>query len=184
MALVSIQWLLLYLTPAFVAFWGWRKDQSIIKRAIYMHVTVVLSVAMMSFIGVQLVWGISLGAVLAVIGVSLLAVFLLGHIGAVYIVSSVIQESGLLFAASLLLPVYPLCAAAFATAFVFTTVHDIKREDIFWKPILLLGGPILSIYVYNWLHQPLINIALHILVGTLFINANLLIKQRGDVTLR
>ena len=143
-----------------------------------MHGFVLLSVLLMSVEGVQLTWNLGVAYAFGLVVAILLSVYFIGAGPAFgYVISSAIQEICLLLAAMLITPAIGIIPNAIATSFVFTFAHKAHPAETggrWWKyPLIFLYG-IVSIALYVWLHQPLLNIASHIVAGVVLIYAGVL----------
>jgi hypothetical protein len=109
---------------------------------------------------------------------ALIPVLFLGWLfGLGYILSSIIQECCILLAGVLLISVSGVLIGALVTAFIYALVHPMKNSNWHWKFSLLFLWGIVSILLYIWLHQPLLNIAIHAAAGSVLIYIGLLYKD-------
>lgn len=174
-------WILYYAIPAGIATYLLKtKLSSVRNRVLTMHGFLLLSILLVSSTGASLNWDFSLLQLVAVGVAILLSIYLLGFMGLPYTISSAIQEYCLLLASVLIVPVSGLLLGAMAASLPYTFAHfgrRTERPNWQWKfPLIFLFGTI-SILLYFWLEQPLLNIALHISIGAILIRRGVLYQR-------
>ncbi|HEY0010885.1 MAG TPA: hypothetical protein VGB97_03170 [Candidatus Paceibacterota bacterium] len=173
---VLVQWFLSYILVSLAAHFYTRRIPNFQKQVLYIHVFVGVSVALLILVGARLEWSPTALSILTLSGVVGLAASLLGRLGVLYSFSCVLQEACLLLSGTFVATVIGLPLAAAATAAPYVFAHRTEGKEWYWKPIILLLWCFASIYLYIWLKQPLLNIALHILFGAVLIEKRLLYR--------
>lgn len=184
MTLFSIEfqyWILYYAIPAGITTYLLKtKSSSVRNRVLTMHGFLLLSILLVSSTGISLNWNFQVLQLLVVGVAILLSIHLLGFMGLLYSISSAIQEYCLLLASVLIVPASGLLLGVIATSLPYTFAHfgrRTERPNWQWKfPLIFLFGTI-SILLYFWLEQPLLNIALHTSVGAILIRRGILYQH-------
>jgi len=177
-------WIFYYAIPAGIATYLLKRQQASVRnRVLTMHGFVLLSIFLLSIIGVSLSWNFQMYQLLIIGAGILLLIYLLGFRGLLYAVSSAIQEYCLLLASVLIITTIGLWLGAIITSLPYTFTHfgrRLEKPNWQWKfPLLSLYGTI-SILLYFWLQQPLLNIALHTVAGAILIRIGVLYQLDKD----
>jgi hypothetical protein len=173
---VFIQWLLSYILISLAAHFYTRRIHNFQKQVLYIHLFVGVSVALLILVGARLEWVVTAFPILAITVAAVLAIFLLGKLGVLYSLSCVLQEACLLLSATFVAAAVGVPLAAAATAVPYVFAHRTEGKEWYWKPVMLLLWCLVSVYLYLWLKQPLLNVALHILLGAILIEKRLLYR--------
>lgn len=172
-------WIFYYLVPAIIASYLLYIQSSARNRALSTGALMVLSIVLISHLGVRLSWNFQFSQILLVGTSALLSIYFLGLLGLTYLIASIIQEWCFLLASVLLVPSSGLWLGAIVTALVFTLAHFVHRTEwSHWKwrfPLMFLWA-VVSILLYFWLKRPLLNIALHTTTGSILIGNGILYK--------
>ena len=178
--MIFLQWSLFCALPAIVGIYVKNKKLSPKNKILILHVGVLISIALFSIVGVRLTWQPS-SLSLALLLLSVLASFLLlGKYGFLYIVSTFMQEWNILLSASYLAGGYGIIFAALITAFVFILPHQTLANDLVWKLPLLFVWGCASFFLYVWLGEPLLNVAIHATGGSILIYKRILYWPRTE----
>jgi hypothetical protein len=183
-----LYWTFLYAVPAVAAVYvkDWRPIQK--ERLLIVHTFLFLSILLMSIIGVRLEWSFQILDIVALLAAVLLSVYFIGPMSAfVYAISSAIQETCMLLAATLLIPTAGILIGAVATSLTYTFAHKSHPSETYrwrWKYPVLFAYGVVSVLLYVWLHQPLLNIALHTVAGSFMFYEGFLLTQTKIVPLR
>ncbi|OGG53242.1 hypothetical protein A3C20_03305 [Candidatus Kaiserbacteria bacterium RIFCSPHIGHO2_02_FULL_55_25] len=182
--MIFLQWTLFYAVPAAVAVYLKNKQPRVRNRVLILHAGVIVSVILLSAVGLRLTWQFSLLSLVATVAGVLFSTYLLGTHGTLYSLSAFIQEWCILLAGSYLSDGYGVVFGAAATALVFAFAHQTVERELIWKlPLIFLWGCV-SIILYSWLHDPLLNIGLHAGLGVILIYKGFLFTNRGrDIVL-
>lgn len=167
--MIFLEWLLFFCVPAAIAIGVAKRQRTFKERGITIHVALVVSILILILAGAHLHFSFQLYAFIILLIISALCLVLLRSIGAIYIISSVIQQACLLLAGALLAQASGIIIAACASSIVFSLGHLIEPRH--WRiklPITFIWG-IGSILIYSNLQQPMLNLAIHILGGTILI---------------
>lgn len=172
--MAALLWALCYLLPAFSATVLNTRLSSLRSRMIVMHAGIIISILFLTISGMRLNWQVStLSAAVLLMGAAF-SIALLRLEGAVYALSSSLQQICILLAALLLSEEVGTLLAAIATAIVYTFAHRMSRKDFYYKFVLLFLWGIIAVYLYIYLHQPLINIGIHCALGSLLLKSSIL----------
>ena len=175
-------WILCYALPAGVAIYLTSTQTLPRNKMLTMHGGILVSIFILSAVGGRLhIEFQTLYVLLAVTSLIATISFLSWLPGFGYTLSSVIQEYCLLLAGLLLVPVGGVWIAAFATALIYAVAHQMESSNWRWKfPLMLVWGMV-SIFLYAWLQQPLLNIALHASIGAALIRVGLLYPNHAKI---
>jgi hypothetical protein len=179
--MVLMQWVFFYVAPAVLFVSLARLLQPIRYRMLTVHIGVGVSILLLSITGVRLFWSPSVVPATLLTLSFLLALYLLGSLGLLYLLSSMLQEVCILLAGTLIVSMTGIVVASVLTALVFAFAHDVDFSNWRWKfPLTFIGG-VFSIMLYLLLRQPLLNIALHASLGVILIHAGFLYQKRAQV---
>jgi hypothetical protein len=170
-------WVYCYAIPVAIAIYLCSKMPSRRKEILTMHLFVAFSIILLSIKGVNLNWNLQIISLLIISLGILLSLYLLKFLGLVYVASSTLQESCLLLAGIVAVSTVGLIWGAIITSVLYTLAHFPRRIDWIhwhWKLPLLFIWAIVSIFLYSYFHQPLLNIAIHIVAGAILIRKGLL----------
>ena len=187
---VLTQWLLLYVAPSLIVFCSQQwKDTTRQRRLVVVlgNFFVACSVVLMSLAGVQITFHASVFSVVLFALAAVFSVVLLRWLGGAYILSAVLQQWCLLLSATLLMSEYPILLAACATALPFVWAHRFNEKTWSWRVglwLLLFVWALCSVYLYVWIQDPLLNTALHLGLGTVFIHRGILMEYRHNSSVR
>jgi hypothetical protein len=172
--MIFFYWAILYAFPAALSVYLKQWHTRMKDRVVVVYIGVAVSIILMSLAGIRLTWNISLFSIVAVVLVFAVAAYLLKWTGVWYTVGAFGQELCILLAGSYLAGGYGLLVGAGATALVFALAHRAVGREWLWKPFLIFCWGCTSIALYQWLHDPLLNTALHALFGAMLIRTGLL----------
>lgn len=176
--MILLQLILFYAAPAYVAVTLARRRKSPSDRIMIVHIGILASILLLSYVGAEVSWDFRIYNVAFVAVGALLSLYLLGLLGLGYAASSAVQEWCLLLAGVYLLGSMGFLLSAVISALVYALAHNIDSANVRWKlPLTFLWG-CCSILLYLWLREPLLNIALHTVVGALLIRKGLLFTTR------
>jgi hypothetical protein len=172
-------WVLFYLLPTIISVLLKSTQTVLLRRALIMHTGIIVSIVLVTtFSEASLNWQFQ-NIYLAVMALTslLIAMWLIGFTGLLYAISSSIQEWCILLAGTYLSMDYGIMPSAIATSLVFATAHGARSSERSWKWPLLFAWSIISLLLYAWLKEPLLNISLHIVLGAILINRKFLYKE-------
>jgi|GEM_PF-6021964 hypothetical protein len=172
--MILLQWTLFYALPAATAIYVKGYFRLLKNRVMVIYVGILVSIVLMYINGFGLTWNISSLSLLAALFGGALATYLLGWNGLLYSVGAVGQQVCILLAGSYLSSGYGLVVGSIATALVFALAHRDEPERRWKLPLIFLWG-CLSIALYAWLHDPLLNSGLHAAFGAILIYRGLLL---------
>ncbi len=175
---VLLEWLICYATPVLTGVsiaYGQRFKET---RMATIHAGILISAALVTLLGMRLEWNISLTYILSLLIVSGLSAYAVERFGILYVLSCALQEYCILLAAVLLAPLGVSVLSAAATATVFALAHRMNFKNWPLRFLIIGGWGFCSILLYDFLHEPLLNISLHILGGTILIYTGVLFPTR------
>lgn len=172
-----IIWLSCYALPTGIGVYLSSKKTSLKKELSLIHFFVAISIVLLSICGTKLNW-IPSDIFVLFLGTSILiSIYLIKFLGIVYTFSSILQETCLLLASVAVVSATGLTLGAIITSLVYTFAHFSHKVDWnqgYWKIPLLLSWGVVSIFLYSYFYQPLLNIGIHTLVGSILIRKGLL----------
>lgn len=183
-----LYWIFLYAVPTVAAVYvkDWRPVQK--ERLLIVHTFLLLSILLMSVIGIRLEWNFQILDLVALVAAVLMSAYFIGPMTTfVYVIASAIQETWILLAATLLIPTGGIFIGAAVTSLMYTFAHRSHPSEIYrwrWKYGVLFAYGVISVLLYVWLHQPLLNIALHTVAGSFLFYEGFLLTQTKIVPLR
>jgi hypothetical protein len=177
---VFLAWAIGYALPAAISYSVALKQKSLLRSLIVVHVFLLLSMLLLFAFGARLEFSVSTYSVCFACAVLLASCLFLKRLGFAYALSSAVQESWMLLSLALLLPVTGFWIAAVLTALPYSLLHLIKSSGWWWKIAGTFLWGMLSLGLYVWLHDPLLNIALHAFGGGLLIRFGFLL---GEISL-
>jgi hypothetical protein len=175
--MILLQWTLCYALVAALATAIKSRFTDLRYSILVMHVGIAVSIVCMQLAGFSLEWSVSPFALGAVFAALLCAGLLIGPKSALYAASSLLQEWCILLAGSHLALRFDTAVSAVATALVFAFAHRMPREQLSWKLPLLFTWGVISIFLYQYVHAPLLNVAIHLIGGSIFIERGLLVNE-------
>lgn len=171
------EWILFYAVPAALAAFFASRRKSFNARLIVIHIGLIVSIFLISFAGIKLRGQFQIYPSVFLLASAIFAIFLLARLGVVYSISSIIQEWCLLLAATLAEYEVGIFWASFITALIFSLAHLVDLGHWQLKLPLALFWGILSVFLYGFLQQPMLNFAIHIVAGTILIRMGLLYEK-------
>jgi hypothetical protein len=174
---VFLAWTISYALSAAISFPVALKQKSLLRSLIVVHVFLLLSMLLLFAFGARLEFAVSTYSVSFACVVLLASYLFLKRFGLVYALSSAVQEGCLLLSFALLVPVAGFWVAAALTALPYALLHLINSSGWWWKVTGTFLRGMLSLGLYAWLHDPLLNTALHTLGGGLLMRQGLLLSE-------
>lgn len=174
-----LMWIVAYLIPSALAcaggllYRGHRVIQLIVIHVLLL-VSIACSTALIVWTQVPTELNYSLYSVLLLILGVLLAIAILGRLGAGYALSAIIQEATIIAILLLLLPYFNIVTIILLVIPVFSLAHAINPARWQIKIPLTFAFGVGIVFLYLWMRDPLLNSALHVVVGTFSIRAGLI----------
>ena len=178
--MIILEWALFYAIPAALATFISRRFKSFDTRLVFIHIGLIVSIASLFLIGARLQGIFQIYPFIFLCLSMIAAGFLIIRLSPLYILSSIIQEYCILLAAVFLSQEIGIVWAAIGTALMYSMAHMADPSQWGLKlPITLVWG-ISSILLYHYTQQPMLNFAIHILGGSIFIRTGFLYYGQGE----
>ena len=175
-------WVIAYIIPiaaagGFALVW-WDKDDWLERSLVAIHVALIACITITQYAiylqGLTFPWYPGLFSVAIFVASGILAVMLLGAIGALYFVSAFVQELAMLSLAFFLLHSFPVWPVILFVAPVFVACHFLTSEYWQLKLVLVSLWSVAVILLFVLTHNVYLIAALHTLFGSLLFSRSVL----------
>jgi len=174
------EWVLFYVVPAALATFISTRFKSFNARLIVIHIGLIVSIFSFFLIGARLQGTFQIYPFIFLCASILASGFLIIRLSPLYIFSSIVQEYCILLAAFFVSSEIGIVWAAIGTGLIYSLAHMADPSQWGLKlPITLVWG-ISSILLYHYTQQPMLNFAIHILGGSIFIRTGFLYYGQGQ----